>query len=75
MPSFLSLDDKSGFDFLDSKVLPLLEVKPEDEFESFCLDLAEPLPFSVLELSDLFSNLFPDVPEAFSREISALHSQ
>ena len=48
MPSFLSLDDRSGFDFLDSKVLPLLEVEPE-EFESFCLDLAEPLPFSVLE--------------------------
>ena len=75
MPSFLSLDDRSGFDFLDSEVLPLLEVKPEDKFESFCLDLEEPLLFSVLELSDLFSDLFPEVPEAFSREISALRSQ
>ena len=74
MPSFPSLDDRSEFDFLDSKVLPLLEVEPEDEFESFCLDLEEPLPFSVLEWSD-FSNLFPEVPEAFSWEISALCSQ
>ena len=75
MPSFPSLDDRLGFDFLDSKVLPLLKVEPEDEFESFCLDLEEPLPFSVLELLDLFSNLFPEVPEAFSWEISALCSQ
>ena len=43
--SFPSLDDRSGFDFLDSEVLPLLEVKLEDEFKSFCLDLEEPLPF------------------------------
>ena len=75
MPSFPSLDDRSGFDFLDSKVLPLLEVELEDEFESFCLDLEEPLPFLVLELSDLLSDLFPEVLEAFSREISALRSQ
>ena len=65
MPSFLSLDDRSGFDFLDSEVLPLLEVELEDEFKSFCLDLEEPLPFSVLEVSDLFSDLFPEVPEVF----------
>ena len=75
MLSFLSLDDRSGFDFLDSEVLPLLEVELEDEFESFCLDLEEPLPFSVLELSDLFSDLFPEVLEAFSWETSALCSQ
>ena len=74
MPSFPSLDDRSGFDFLDSEVLPLLEVEPEDEFVSFCLDLDEPLPFSVLECLD-FSDLFPEVPEAFSREISTLRSQ
>ena len=74
MPSFPSLDDRLGFDFLDSEVLPLLEVEPEDEFESFCLDLEEPLPFSVLECSD-FSDLFPEVPEAFLWEISALRSQ
>ena len=75
LPSFPSLEDRSGFDFLDSEVLPLLEVKPEDEFESFCLDLEEPLPFSVLELLDLFSDLFLEVLEEFSWEISALHSQ
>ena len=75
MPSFLSLDNRLGFNFLDSEVLPLLEVKLEDKFESFCLDLEEPLPFLVLELLDLFSNLFPEVPEVFSREISTLHSQ
>ena len=69
MPSFPSLDDRSGFDFLDSEVLPLLKVEAEDDFESFCLDLEEPLPFLVLELSDLFSDLFPEVPEAFSWEI------
>ena len=75
MPSFPSLDDRLGFDFLDSEVLPLLEVKPEDKFESFCLDLEEPLPFLVLELSDLFSDLFLEVLEAFSWEISTLCSQ
>ena len=75
LPSFPSLDDRSGFDFLDSEVFPLLEVEPEDEFESFCLDLEEPLPFSVLELLDLFSDLFPEEPEAFSWEISTLRSQ
>ena len=75
LPSFPSLDDRSGFDFLDSEVFPLLEVEPEDEFESFCLDLEEPLSFSDLMLLDLFSNLFPEVPEVFSREISALRSQ
>ena len=75
MLSFLSLDDRSGFNFLDSEVLPLLEVELEDEFESFCLDLEEPLPFSVLELLDLFSDLFLEVLEEFSWEISALHSQ
>ena len=69
------LRHRSGFNFLDSEVLPLLEVEPEDEFESFCLDLEERLPFSVLELSDLFSDLFPEVPEAFSWEISTLRSQ
>ena len=74
LPSFPSLDDRSGFDFLDSEVLPLLEVEPEDEFESFCLDLEEPLPFSVLECSD-FSDLFPEGLETFSWEISALRSQ
>ena len=57
MLSFPSLDDRSGFNFLDSEELPLLKVKPEDEFESFCLDLEEPLPFSVLELSD-FSPIY-----------------
>ena len=75
MPSFPSLDDRSEFDFLDSEVLPLLEVELEDEFESFCLDLEEPLPFLVLELLDLFSDLFPEELEAFSWEISALCSQ
>ena len=75
MLSFPSLDDRSGFDFLDSEVLPLLKVKLEDEFESFCSDLEEPLPFSDLELLDLFSNLFLEVPEAFSWEISTLCSQ
>ena len=74
MLSFPSLDDRSGFDFLESEVLPLLEVEPEDEFESFCLDLEEPFPFSVLVLLD-FSDLFPEVPEVVSREISALRSQ
>ena len=49
MLSFPSLDNRLEFDFLDSEVLPLLEVKLEDEFESFCLDLEEPLPFLVLE--------------------------
>ena len=75
MPSFPSLEDRLGFDFLDSEVLPLLEVELEDEFKSFCLDLEEPLPFSDLELLDLFSDLFLEVPEAFLREISALCSQ
>ena len=74
LPSFPSLDDRSGFDFLDSEVFPLLEVEPEDEFESFCLDLEEPLPFLVLGCSD-FSDLFPEGPETFSREISAFCSQ
>ena len=73
--SFLSLEERLGFDFLDSRVLPLLKVEPEDEFESFCLDLKEPLPFLDLELSDLFSDLFPEVLEVFSQEISALCSQ
>ena len=75
MSSFPSLEDRSGVDFLDSEVLPLLEVELEDKFKSFCLDLEEPLPFSVLELSDLFSDLFPEAPEAFLWEISALRSQ
>ena len=75
MPSFPSLDDRSGFDFLDSEVLPLLEFELEDEFESFCLDLEEHLPFLVLELSDLFSDLFLEVLEVFSWEISTLCSQ
>ena len=65
MLSFPSLDDRSGFNFLDSEVLPLLEVELEDKFKSFCVDLEKPLPFSVLELSDLFSDLFPEVPEVF----------
>ena len=72
MPSFPSLDDRSGFDFLDSKVPPLLKVELEDKFDSFCLDLEEPSPFLDLELLDLFSELFPEVPEAFSQEISTL---
>ena len=75
MLSFLSLDDRLGFNFLDSEELPLLEVEPEDEFESFCLGLEEPLPFLDLELSDLFSNLLLEVLEVFSWEISALCSQ
>ena len=69
------IGQESGINFLGSKELPLLEVKLEDEFESFCLDLEEPLPFSDLELSDLFSDLFPEVPEVVSWEISALCSQ
>ena len=71
----MSLDDRLGFHFLGSEELPLLEVEPEDEFKSFCLDLEEPLPFLDLELSDLVSDLLPEVPEAFSWKISALHSQ
>ena len=72
MPSFLGLDDSSGFDFLESKELPLLEVEPEDKSESFCLDMEEALPCMDLELSYLFSNLLLEALEAFSWEISAL---
>ena len=53
----------------------MLEIELEDEFESFCLDLEESLPFLDLELLDLFSDLFPEVPEVVSWEISTLHSQ
>ena len=70
--SFLSLDDRLGFDFLGSEELPLLEVELEDKFESFCLDLEEPLPFLDFELSDSFSDLLPELLEAFSWEISTL---
>ena len=74
MLSFPSLDDRSGFDFLDSEKLPLLEVELEVKFKSFCLDLEEPLPFLDLELSDLFSDLLPEALEVFVQETSALHS-